>query len=449
MTEIITDEDRYPTLTERGRAMLKFLREHPAAPIFRNQSGNRLTASEVAAQRVFEQEILASQVGWAQHSKPEWLDDFVKQTCQHVPYFNFYSPQTTRFEDLPTISRADLAKDIAQFVPDNLPLERMMNFRTSGTSGHPLLIPSHPVVAARYLAFHKRALRRFGIELQYGSGQVGVVLLGFQRKCFTYVSVNPTMEESGLAKINLHVDDWQLPEDRAVYLNALAPEVYAGDPLSFAELLTLPLSAKPRALISVAMQLSTGLRAQLQDKFACPVLDVYSMNEAGPIAVYDPQVTGYALLQARMYVEVLDKTGKPVGAGEQGEITLTGGFNDYLPLLRYRTGDYARLVHHDTQIILRDLCGRHPLRYRLASGEWINNIDITHALAALAIPQYAVHQDAHGEIVLKLAATHRQHAEHASNILAALFGVRTIRVETLHAEDKVVQYTSDLKGART
>ncbi len=35
----ITDQDRYPTLSEHGQALLRFLREHPNAPIFRNQSG--------------------------------------------------------------------------------------------------------------------------------------------------------------------------------------------------------------------------------------------------------------------------------------------------------------------------------------------------------------------------------------------------------------------------
>ena len=49
-------------------------------------------------------------------------------------------------------------------VPDDVSVERLIQFSTSGTTGHPLLIASHPVVAARYLAFHKRALRRVGLS---------------------------------------------------------------------------------------------------------------------------------------------------------------------------------------------------------------------------------------------------------------------------------------------
>lgn len=45
-----------------------------------------------------------------------------------------------------------------------------------------------------------------------------MILLGYQRKCFTYGAVTPTMRELGLAKINLHSDDWRDPLDRARYL---------------------------------------------------------------------------------------------------------------------------------------------------------------------------------------------------------------------------------------
>ena len=57
MSDLVTDQDRYPTLTEAGRRMIEFMREHPAAPIYRNQSGNRLTAADIEALRVFEREV--------------------------------------------------------------------------------------------------------------------------------------------------------------------------------------------------------------------------------------------------------------------------------------------------------------------------------------------------------------------------------------------------------
>jgi len=42
-------------------------------------------------------------------------------------------------------------------------------------------------------------------------------------------------------------------------------------------------------------------------------------------------------------VEIVGDSGAPLPSGEFGEIAVTGGRNPYLPLLRYRTGDFAAL----------------------------------------------------------------------------------------------------------
>ncbi len=434
-----------PTLSEHGQRMLDFLREHPAAPIYRNQSGNRLLADEVEALKAFERDTLAAPVGWPRDGKPDWLAGHVAEVFREVPWFRRFGAPPARFEDIPTTDRAALAADIARFVPDPVATDRLINFRTTGTTGNPLLVASHPVVAGRYLAFHKRALRRFGIEPRHGRGQVGVVLLGMQRKCFTYVSVTPAMGESGLAKINLHPDDWRDPAHRAAYLEALQPEFVAGDPISFGELLGQPLQLRPRAILSVGMMLAPGLREALGQRFGCPVLDLYSMNEAGPIGVFDDAAGGHVLLQPRLYVEILDPDGRPVPEGTRGEVTLSGGFNFCLPLLRYRTGDQAALTTASGTPVLLDLQGRRPVQFRRADGRWINNIDVTHALAPLPLPQYGLHQRADGALAFKLPPNAMGHAQKATEALRLLFGDLPIALEAITAEDKVRQYGSDLE----
>ena len=448
--ETITDAERYPTLTEHGRRMLQFLREHPHAPLFRNESGNRLTADDVARVRAFDREVQSAEVGWRAGELPSWLGGFVERCLAEVPFYRKYGSAPDDFQSLPTISRADLSRDIAPFVPDTAAIDRLINFRTSGTTGHALLLASHPVVAASYLSFHKRALRRVGIELRHGRGQVGVVLVGFQRKCFTYVSVTPTMDESGLAKINLHPSDWRDPADRAKYLDALAPEVYTGDPIAFAELADLPLQTKPRALLSTSMALVPAMRRRLEGRFDCPVLDLYSLNEAGPVAVSDEQAGGHVVLQHQLYVEVLDQMGRSLKPGARGEITLTGGFNFCLPLLRYRTGDYASIEFRGRELVLADLAGRPPVRFRALSGEWLNNIEVTHALQRFAIPQFALHQNQDGVLRLRISGAEYQ-SEAIRRCLLELFGAgQPLTVESVaHFDGKVVQYTSDFAGAQS
>jgi phenylacetate-CoA ligase len=434
-----TDAERFPTLTAHGARMLAFLREHPAAPIFRNESGNRLRPHEVEAARAFARQVATAPPAWTPGTRPPWLEAFVAQCRMEVPFYRRYP--ASAFEDLPTISRADLSHDIAAFVPDSVPLDRLINFRTSGTTGHPLLIASHPTVAANYLAFHRKALARAGIELRHGRGQVGVVLLGFQRKCFTYVSVTPTLDEAGLAKINLYPDDWRHPDDRARYLDALDAEILTGDPLAFAELLRLPLRTRPRAILSTSMTLLPAFRRELETRFACPVLDLYSMNEAGPIAVGVSD--GHALLQPRMFVEILAPDGSAMPLGERGEITLTGGFNPWLPLLRYRTGDHARLAWSDGEWRLLGLEGRPPVVFRHARGEFFNNIEVTHALKGLPLAQWTLHQQRSGALHFRWCGPAGCDAE-IRRVLSELFGACPMVVEQVPVfEGKVIQYTTE------
>jgi phenylacetate-CoA ligase len=440
-----TDEERYPTLTDAGRALLQRMREHPAAPLFRNRSGNRLLADEVSALRGYERRIATAPIGWVPGQPPAWVRTFVDDVYAGVPYYR-RRERPANFQDIETVGRGDLSADIAAFVPDTVGLERMINFQTTGTTGHPLVLPSHPIVAGRYLAFHKRALARFGVQPSHGEGQVGVMLLGFQRKCFTYVSVTPTMDESGLAKINLHPGDWRDPDDRGKYIDAMRPEVIAGDPISFSALLAFSLEHRPRALISVSMALSPALRTALEERFACPVLDIYSMNEAGPLGVYDAGLEGHLLLQPDMYVETVDARGCGVPEGEAGEITLTGGFNFCLPLLRYRTGDHGVLADTPAGPVIRRLHGRKPVRFLTAQGNWINNIDLTHALAALPLSRYAVHQAADGEVTLHLAPRELQWGIEGERRLSFALEGRSVSVRGLESEDKVLQYTTDLEG---
>ncbi len=442
-----SDADRYPTLSDAGRALLHFMAEHPAAPLYRNRSGNRLLAADLPGLATFEQETLASSIGWQPNIPPAWVPAFLADAYRDVPHFRARGIPPARLADAPTTSRADLAADIAAFVPDHADVSRLINFRTTGTTGHPLLIASHPVVAARYLSFHKRALARFGVTLRARRGEIGVVLLGHQRRCFTYVSVTPQMDEAGLAKINLHPDDWRDPDDRGAYLDALAPEVVAGDPISFAALLDLPVSIRPRALLSVAMMLTNGLRERLEQRFACPVLDLYSMNEVGPIAVADQASGGHVLLQPGLYVEIVDENGRAVPAGMRGEICVTGGFNFCLPLVRYRTGDTAALRMAGEEPILTELSGRRPLRFRTASGGWVNNIDVSHALDRIATAQFGLHQHSEGGVSLRLSPHAMGDADMASAALRGLLGDVSISVVAIGEDDKVLQYTSDLPGS--
>jgi phenylacetate-CoA ligase len=196
------------------------------------------------------------------------------------------------------------------------------------------------------------------------------------------------------------------------------------------------------------MALRPASRRALEERFGCPVLDVYSMNEAGPIAVFDGREGGHVLLQPGMFVEILGRDGRPVSPGERGEITLTGGFNPCLPLLRYRTGDYAALRFGAGEPVLVDLEGRPPVRFRTMLGEWLNNIEVTHALSRFALTQFTLHQAASGNLEFRVTGA-RGEEDAIRTALESLFGsAQSLTIESdARFEDKVVQYTSEIAEA--
>jgi phenylacetate-CoA ligase len=82
----VSDDERYPTLTEHGRRLIQFMREHPNAPVYRNESGNRLTADDVARVRAFELDVLSADVGWKPPGVPAWLAAFVDRCFETTPF---------------------------------------------------------------------------------------------------------------------------------------------------------------------------------------------------------------------------------------------------------------------------------------------------------------------------------------------------------------------------
>ena len=142
-------------------------------------------------------------------------------------------------------------------------------------------------------------------------------------------------------------------------------------------------------------------------------------------------------------MEVLDSDGVPCLPGERGEITLTGGRDPFLPLLRYRTGDFARLEFDGPTPLLVGLEGRPPTVFRAADGRTINIIDVSTVLKPFALPQFALHQAADGSLRLRVRGEAPEGA--LRQALLDLFGAgQPLRIEALVTTEgeKVIQYTS-------
>jgi len=443
----LSDDQRFPLIPDDRRQLLRDLRQHPRAPIWNMACGDRLDRPTLEALEAWKQRMDAGLPRWRRGELPAWLAALSSRVRVRVPWYRQRAADADFFA-IPTLRRADLSAAPWAFVPDDHPLDDLLVFPTSGSTGAPFEVYSHPFAANATLPFLQVALAQVGVALEGGPGRVALASVHAQLGTYTYPSLMRWLGGAGYVKINLHPGQWRDPGDRAAFLDDLAPEVYLGDPYAFAALLELPLRSRPKALISSATALTAGWRATLEAHFGAPVLDVYSLTEARLLAVDWGE--GHTVLAPDVYVEVLEPLRDvPVPPGERGEIVVSAGNNPALPILRYRTGDFARLEHRADRVVLRDLEGRPPVCLLDASGAVVNTVDVSRALAPLAIVRFQLHQTADRALRLSLEGAARPGQAIAA--LRGLFGDLPLEIRALSDADpgrKPLTYSSEVAPPR-
>lgn len=118
-----------------------------------------------------------------------------------------------------------------------------------------------------------------------------------------------------------------------------------------------------RAVFAPAAELTPGLRAELEGRFACPVFAIDGRPETGGAGTVGYACTfqdGLHVCADQYVIEIVDpKTGEVVPDGEPGELVLTTLAREAQPLLRYRTGETACIVSREPC-----QCGRTTVRYK-------------------------------------------------------------------------------------
>lgn len=437
----LTDAQRWPLLTPVSAALLTRLREHPMAPRYNHACGDRLTESAVAALRAYRGTLAAGP------DPGSWVPDLLARVHATVPHYRGRPVPATLADVEPTDRRTLLVRPETR-VPDDVDLSSLIVFRTSGSRGEAASVPMTPEFCAMDLPVIEHVLGRLGVELT-GGDRVSLVNVYHQPVAYQFASVSAYLGGAGVLKVNLHPAGWRAPGDPVGFLDDCAPELYTGNPISLAALADLPLRTRPKAVLSGAMALGSGLRRRLEARFGCPVVDLYGITEAGLVA-WRADDGPHRLLPRRLRVEILAPTGEPRPDGERGEITVTCGENPALPLLRYRTGDHAALARSAAgETLLVGLEGREPVRYRSAGGEWVNSIELTHVLSPLDLTAWHLHQSGTGEVTLTLHEAGTPDLAAAESAVRSLLGAVPVRVttENLAGDAKPQRYTSTHPGA--
>ncbi|HEY2841138.1 MAG TPA: hypothetical protein VGJ26_18425 [Pirellulales bacterium] len=85
------------------------------------------------------------------------------------------------------------------------------------------------------------------------------------------------------------------------------------------------------------------VREECRDVWGLQVVDIYSSQEVGYLALQCPLYEHYHVQSENVLVEVLDDANEPCEPGQIGRMVVTSLHNFALPLLRYEIGDYAEV----------------------------------------------------------------------------------------------------------
>ncbi|HUQ08111.1 MAG TPA: hypothetical protein VM261_36700 [Kofleriaceae bacterium] len=98
-----------------------------------------------------------------------------------------------------------------------------------------------------------------------------------------------------------------------------------------------------RQVRTVSEALSPETRALCRDVLGVALVDTYSAQECGYIALQCPEHEHYHVQSERLLVEILDDEGRPCAPGAVGRVVVTDLHNFATPLVRYELGDYAEV----------------------------------------------------------------------------------------------------------
>ena len=94
-------------------------------------------------------------------------------------------------------------------------------------------------------------------------------------------------------------------------------------------------------------------RRVLEAELGAPVFGHYGAAELGGAAAFECEVAGRYHVWADELVAEVVRDGRPLPAGEVGELVVTTLRNRIMPLVRYRIGDLARMVETPCRCALR------------------------------------------------------------------------------------------------
>jgi len=278
------------------------------------------------------------------------------------------------FTRLPLLTRAQLQQSFSDLCSQRVPASsgRTTENMTSGSTGMPVRFLTTELKAFYWRVF---TLRDHLWHRRDFSGRLAAIRLKVKEG--EWPSWGPSVDTvirsgpSSTLDINRDVDEqlrW-LEKQNPVYLLTFATNLEALARRSLDLGIRLPALREAR---TISEMLPPGVRALVRAAWDVPMVDLYSSQEVGYIALQCTEHEHYHVQSENVLVELLRDDGTPCAPGEVGRVVLTSLHNFAMPLIRYEIGDYAQAGEPCTcgrgLPVIRRIMGRVRNMVRLPDG---------------------------------------------------------------------------------
>lgn len=297
------------------------------------------------------------EIGAAQFDQLRQLVPFAAATVPHYRRqlgnrFPAEGLDIQTWSEIPILSRKTLHEAPADLRSERIPKQHGGTFpiSTSGSTGMMVEVLGTDLTNLFWQVFclrdhlwHKRDLRQklCGIRYQRDpatKGPAGTPAPGWGPATDDLAVTGPSMNYDILLD-TAHLAD-RLEMDRPGYLLS-HPSVVRGLARHFLKRgVPLPGLMEVRTLGETPDE---SLRDLCREAWNVPMVDMYSCQEAGYLALQCPQHTHYHVQAENVLLEVIDHAGRQCAPGEVGRVVITCLNNFATPLIRYELGDYAEV----------------------------------------------------------------------------------------------------------
>ncbi len=280
---------------------------------------------------------------------------------------------------LPVMTRRDLQTRGAEIRAAQVPRDhgKIGDSQTSGSTGEPVVIGGTELVTFLWRVFNLRNHRWHRLNLMGKLCLIKPHEPGYADPPLGRIEADWGVEPypSGEAASLSIVADVSV---QAQWLMRHEPEVLVTLPSNLQALAEHFIAAQRtlptlKCVQAVSETVTPAAREACRAAFGLPIIDLYSSQEAGVIALQCPEHPHYHVQSENVVVEVVDASGAPCRPGAAGRILVTTLHNFRTPLLRYEIGDYAEVGEPCPcgrgLPVLKRILGRARNMLRLPNGE--------------------------------------------------------------------------------